>query len=94
MYGTVARLQMKPGAQAEMAALARELQGVKIPGLVADYLYHLDNASDEYYLAAVFETKAAYIANANSPEQDVRYRRLRALLVADPEWHDGEILAM
>jgi heme-degrading monooxygenase HmoA len=94
MYGTVARLRAKPGVQAEIAELARELQGVKIPGMVADYLYHLDNAADEYYLVAVFETKAAYVANANSPEQDARYRRLRALLVADPEWRDGEILAM
>src|SRR5262249_31167610 len=92
MYGTVARLRAKPGAQAEIAALAREMQGVKIPGMVADYLYHLDNAPDEYYLVAVFETEAAYVANANSPEQDARYQQLRALLVADPEWRDGEIL--
>jgi quinol monooxygenase YgiN len=91
VYGTVARLRAKPGAQAEIAALAREMQGVKIPGMVADYLYQLDNAADECYLVAVFETKAAYVANASSPEQDARYRRLRALLIADPEWHDGEI---
>ena len=63
-----------------------------IPGMVADYVYRRDAASDEYYLAVVFESKAAYVANANSPEQDVRYRRLRALLIADPEWHDGEVL--
>jgi hypothetical protein len=43
---------------------------------------------------AVFETKAAYIANAGSPEQDARYQQLRALHVADAEWHDGEILPM
>jgi quinol monooxygenase YgiN len=94
MYGTVARLRAKPGAQAEIAALAREMRGVTIPGMVADYVYQLDNAADEYYMAVVFETKAAYVANANNPEQDTRYRRLRALLVADPEWHDGEILPM
>jgi heme-degrading monooxygenase HmoA len=94
MYGTVARLRTKSGAQAEIAALAREMRGVEIPGLVADYLYRLDNAENEYYMAVVFETKAAYMANANSPEQDARYQRLRALLVADPEWHDGEILSV
>ena len=94
MYGTVARLQAKAGTQAKIAALAREMRGVEIPGLVADYLYQLDNLVDEYYMAVVFETKAAYMANANSPEQDVRYQRLRALLVADPEWHDGEILSV
>jgi hypothetical protein len=94
MYGTVARLRAKPGTQAEIAALARETQGVKIPGMVADYVYQLDNAAHEYYMAVVFETKAAYVANANSPEQDARYQRLRALLVVDPEWYDGEILSM
>jgi hypothetical protein len=94
MYGTVAHLRTKSDAQAEIAALAREMRGVEIPGLVADYLYQLDNAEDEYYMAVVFETKAAYMANASSPEQDVRYQRLRALLVADPEWHDGEILSV
>ena len=94
MYGTVARLQAKAGVQAKIAALAREMRGVEISGLVADYLYQVDNAEDEYYMAVVFETKAAYMANANSPEQDARYQQLRALLVADPEWHDGEVLSV
>jgi hypothetical protein len=31
MYGTVARLRGSSGAQAEIAALASELRGVKIP---------------------------------------------------------------
>jgi hypothetical protein len=35
MYGTIARLQAKAGAQAEVAALAREMRGVEIPGLLA-----------------------------------------------------------
>ena len=34
-----------------------------------------------------------YVANANSPEQDARYRQLLALLEEPPEWHDGEIVA-
>ena len=93
MYGTVARLRAKPGSQAEIAAYTEEEHSVKIAGLLADYLYQLDGAPDEYYLAVVFDSKASYVANANSPEQDVRYRRLRALLVADPEWHDGEVTA-
>ena len=92
MYGTVARLQAKPGTQAEIAAYIQETRKITIPGLVADYVYRLDAAVDEYYLAVVFESKAAYVANANSPEQDVRYRQLRALLTADPEWHDGEVM--
>ena len=33
-----------------------------------------------------------YRANADSPEQDARYQKLRALLEDDPEWNDGEIV--
>jgi hypothetical protein len=36
-----------------------------------------------------FTSKESYLANANSPEQDAFYRRLRACLEADPEWIDG-----
>jgi hypothetical protein len=40
-----------------------------------------------------FESKEAYQKNAASPEQNARYEEYRALLDADPEWHDGEIIA-
>jgi hypothetical protein len=40
----------------------------------------------------LFESQAAYRAVSNSPEQDARYRKLLALLEAEPEWHDGEII--
>lgn len=93
MYGTVARLRAKPGAHEEIVAFAEAARSVKIAGLLADYLYQLDGAPDQYYLAVVFDSKASYVANANSPEQHARYQRLRALLVADPEWHDGEVTA-
>jgi len=41
----------------------------------------------------LFESKEAYVANAGSPEQHQRYLRMREMLVSDPEWHDGEIIA-
>jgi hypothetical protein len=43
-------------------------------------------------LAVVFDSKEAYEANANSPEQHQRYLEYRDLLAADPEWHDGDIV--
>jgi len=36
--------------------------------------------------------RETYHANAASPEQHARYLRLRALLTAEPEWHDGEVI--
>jgi len=93
MYGTVARMRIKPGAEDQ---LTKELQGfeaLKVPGFIASYVYRTDADPHECYMAVMFENKAAYVANAESPEQDARYRQLRALLESDPEWHDGEITA-
>ncbi|HKB46147.1 MAG TPA: hypothetical protein VKC57_00515 [Ktedonobacterales bacterium] len=40
----------------------------------------------------LFESRAAYRANAESPEQDACYQQLLAVLAAPPEWHDGTVV--
>ena len=93
MYGTVARLQLKPDAEeARLNDLSQQEAGRTTPGYVASYVYRTDADPTVYYLVALFESKAAYVANAADPAQDAMYRQLRALLVADPEWHDGEVV--
>jgi hypothetical protein len=76
MYGTIARLQVKPG----MA--------------VASYVYQLDRNASEFFLVVMFESKEAYVANAQDPRQHEDYQRLMGLLAAEPEWNDGEIIWM
>jgi hypothetical protein len=39
----------------------------------------------------VFEDEKSYRANAADPSQGEQYQKYRALLDADPEWHDGTI---
>jgi heme-degrading monooxygenase HmoA len=92
VYGTVARLRVKPGSEQKLLELSRRGDMRSIPGLVADAVYRLDGRADEYMLVVAFESKEAYLANANSPEQHQRYLEIRELLVADPEWNDGEIV--
>jgi heme-degrading monooxygenase HmoA len=93
MYGTVARLHVKPGALDQLNQITRDFGSLHVPGFVASYVYQTNAASQEYYLTVVFESKASYVANAESPEQDARYRQMRALFEDDPEWHDGEIVS-
>ena len=94
MYGTVARLQLQPRMEAKLQELiAHQVGQGKIPGMVGEYVYRMDANPNEYYVCVAFESKEAYFANANSPEQHARYEQLRALLEADPEWHDGEIVS-
>ena len=92
MYGTVARFRLIPGKEAELSGFLREFDQAKVPGAVSEYLYRTDDDSNEYYLAVVFADREQYMANADSPESDARYQKLRALLETDPEWHDGEIV--
>ena len=92
MYGTVARMQLKPGAESKLQDYMRQFESLNVPGYVSSTVYRLDGAPNELYLAVVFENKDAYFANANNPEQDARYRQMRDLLTADPEWHDGEVV--
>jgi len=65
---------------------------LKIPGFVSTVVYRMDRDPNEIYMAVAFKDKDSYVANARDPKQDERYKRMRALLAADPEWHDGEII--
>lgn len=92
MYGTVARLRLKPGAQGKLEQDMAQYEGLKVPGFVSTMLYRTDRDQNEFYLVVAFEDKQSYHANAADPKQDERYRSMRALLEADPEWSDGEIV--
>jgi quinol monooxygenase YgiN len=93
MYGTIARFRVKPGKTEELMALDQQYKEMSPPGLVAQYVYRMDADPDTYYLVVAFDSKESYVANANSPEQDTRYRQFAELLEGEPEWHDGEIVS-
>jgi heme-degrading monooxygenase HmoA len=96
MYGTIARFRVKPGMESQLRQIfkeqMRQFEAGQIPGFVASYGYRMDADTNEYYLAVVFASKEAYWANAQSAEQDTRYRQWLPLLAGEPEWHDGEIV--
>ncbi len=96
MYGTIARYRIQPGMEGQFRHILEEqvhvFEAGQIPGFVAGYVYRMDADPHDYYLAVVFESREAYQALAQSPEQDARYRQLLAVLENAPEWHDGDIL--
>jgi quinol monooxygenase YgiN len=91
MYGTIARMRIKPGKEEELRRLGNEM-APEIPGFVFQHVYRMDADPNECYLVVAFESRDAYHGNAQSPDQAARYAQFRALLDADPEWHDGEIV--
>jgi quinol monooxygenase YgiN len=90
MYGTVARMVVKPENREAMRAVFAEDEGRDVKGFVGSYVL-MENDSDNVWLLAVFEDRAAYDANADDPKMHETYVKYRALLEEDPEWHDGEI---
>jgi quinol monooxygenase YgiN len=91
MYGTIARVKIDPTRIEELKALGDSMGTA--PGQVAGYVYQTDADPGVLFLVAVFESRDAYWANARSPEQNERFMKLRALLLEDPEWHDGAIVS-
>ena len=92
MYGTVARMRMKPESEDALQRMNEEYETLDVPGYVGMTVYRMDNDPHELYMAVTFEDRETYQANAQSPEQDARYRKLLELLDGEPEWHDGEVL--
>jgi len=88
MYGTIARMKTKHGA---LQAL-RNMESHQPKGMVATYVYRMDQNPEELWMAVVFESKEAYRANADSPEQNKEFLLLMENLVEEPVWHDGEII--
>jgi hypothetical protein len=58
--------------------------------MVTAYLLSEDAAGNVWSFA-VFEDEKSYPASAADPSQSEQYEKYRALLDADPEWHDGSI---
>ena len=93
MYGTVAKLRVKPGVEDKMIQSLERQTSRTVKGFVSGTLFRSDEDPQTLYLAVVFDSKEAYEKNADSPEQDAEYRNMRELLATDPEWHDGEVIS-
>ena len=93
MYGSIFRMRPKAGSEQDVIEIFDEWDRVRRPnikGVVGGYLMKPDSNKGELIGVAVFESKKAYLANGNDPEQDAWFKELRSLLQFDPSWEDGE----
>jgi heme-degrading monooxygenase HmoA len=91
LYGTVAKMKLKPGAEEKIMQVMEASQPDR-EGHVATFIFKSDADPNVHFVTTVFESKSAYKKFADSPDQDKRFRQMRELMAADPEWHDGEIV--
>ena len=89
MYGTIFNLAVKPGHENDLLAA---FEGNTPVGGVAWFLMKPDDENSDLIGVAVFDSKEAHVANANSPEQHQAFTKIMAHLESEPEWTDGEYI--
>lgn len=92
MYGTVARIKIKPELLDEALEFLQRDESEDNPGAVSIYLYQMDTDPTEFYMVVAFEDKEKYFANANDPRTDAQYKEMARFFADEPQWHDGEIV--
>ena len=92
MYGTIARIKIRKDKLREFFALGKEWDNRerrRVFGYIGSEIMWEDEEQGRACLVVHFTSKDSYMTNANSPEQDAFYQRLRTCLESDPEWIDG-----
>ena len=92
MYGSIAKLQVKPGMFDALQEWGSSGEPSAIPGYISQYVFQTNANSNVLYVVVIFTDKASYEANAHSPLQNERYAEMRTMLDADPEWQDGAVI--
>ncbi len=94
MYGTIARFRVAPGLKGTFLNWAKYSSWSlrTVPGMVDSTIYQMDANRDVIMMVVVFESREAYLANANSQEQHQEYLQMMEFLTSAPEWNDGEIV--
>jgi hypothetical protein len=93
MYGSVFRMKVLPGQEQKLIEefdIWEKERMPKVAGAVASFVLKSEKNAGEFVGVAVFKDKASYVTNAQDPEQDKWYRKMRRLLQSDPEWNDGD----
>lgn len=88
MFGTVARIRIKPGKEDDLRRIAGEITDADPPGFVRNYVLRSKDDPQEIWLVALFDSEQAYYDNASRPETNAQYERWMELTEGQPEWHD------
>jgi quinol monooxygenase YgiN len=89
------KMKLKPGNLDEM----RKIMGggadearLKKAGWVASIIGSRKDSGDEIWGTVIWDNSDNYRKNAETPEQNAWFEKMRGLLVADPEWFDCDLV--
>jgi quinol monooxygenase YgiN len=90
LYGSIAELQLKPGALE--AAIGRGGGDRRPEGSVALWVLQMDADPNQVWLVGISSSEAAYRAYSESQESQRRFDEMVKGLEREPKWHDGHVL--
>jgi hypothetical protein len=90
MFGTVGHIRFDPANRAKLEQEMNDETYLTVNGYRWGQVLFDENDPGHAVIVAVFDDRDTYFENADAPEQDARYQRMRALLSEDPTWTDGE----
>jgi heme-degrading monooxygenase HmoA len=90
---TFFRMKVQPGKLDELIRLmSDEPENSASAGFEAAIVGKSKDDPNTIWAAVSWDTSERYYANAQSPEQNAEYEKMRALLEADPEWFDCDVV--
>ena len=92
MYGSIARMVVKPGELDSLAEMMNMEGGHSPSGGVSLSVFQMDADPNEVWVVAISESREDYRAYSESPKSHELYLKMRESLQADPQWHDGEVI--
>lgn len=94
MFGTIAKMKLKPGSYEKVQDVMKAFEDREVKGFLFNMTYRSQSDPDEVWVVVGFEDEATYRANADDPRTDQMAKQFQTLMAAPPEWHDGEIVSM
>src|SRR5260370_8424720 len=91
MFGTIAKMKLKPGAYDKMADQMKGFEERQVKGFLFNVVYRSQSDPNEVWLVVGFEDEAPYRANANHPQTGEMAQQDQQMLAGPPEWHAGAI---
>jgi quinol monooxygenase YgiN len=92
---TFYKMQVQPGKLNDLKQLMEKWQQERKAtalGWSGTIVGSSKSAPNEVWGAVSWDNTQNYMKNADSPEQNAWYQQMRALLAADPQWFDCDVV--
>ncbi len=92
---TIFKMNVKPGKFDDLTNMmggTADLDRIKALGWQSSVVGRSKDNANEAWVCVTWDTTENYRKNSSSPEQDEWFQKMRALLDADPEWHDCDVV--